>query len=103
MFKSTLEKVNDNNQLIRIKKILQDVEMYGILHLKTLTHVKESDRTYLLLEAKSRRPPYRLYFVLDELNDTLYIMDWSHKNIQQKTINKIAKGIKQGLLSFLTR
>ena len=52
---------------------------------------------YLLCEIKLHRPPYRLYVIFNQEKKTFYIVDWEHKEKQEKIINKLKEKIKEAI------
>jgi len=44
---------------------------------------------YLLCEMKVMRPPYRLYVIVDQKNNRFHIVEWEHKEKQEKVINEL--------------
>ena len=42
-------------------------------------------------------PPYRLYVIVDRKNDEFYVVEWEHKNKQQKVINNLTKKLHTGI------
>ena len=89
-FKRQLQKL-DADHLEIILKDFEKIEKWGLSVLKTL---KRSSK-YVLAEAKHRRPPYRLYVIIDEEKDVYMLVEWSHKNKQQKTIQFLSKNIEK--------
>ena len=85
-FQEQLHGIKEKTHKQRIKKILETVEKQG---LKCLKYLRNGRKGYKIYEYKLHKPPYRLYFLYDEPEDTLYVMIWAHKKYQQKIINKL--------------
>ena len=58
---------------------------------------------YLLGEMKVMRPPYRLYVIVDQKNDKFYIVEWQHKERQEKIINELRGKLLQAISLGLER
>jgi len=46
---------------------------------------------YVLGEIKHKKPPYRLYVVIDQEADTCAVVEWAHKKEQQEVIDKLQR------------
>ncbi len=85
-----------------VLKLIEKLKRMGRNSLKIL----DVEDYYLLCEMKIKRPPYRLYVIVDQKNDTYYIADWEHKGMQEKVINelktKLSSAISFGLDKIFT-
>jgi len=102
---SLQEKLKDakyRSHLQTISRLLRKLQNMGKNALKIL----DVEDCYLLCEMKVMRPPYRLYVVLDQKNNRFYIVDWAHKEKQEKLIQelsgKLSSAIKVGLDKIFT-
>lgn len=68
-----------------ISNLIIKLEKMGKNALKTL----DVEDYYLLCEMKTMKPPYRLYVIVNEKTNTFYIVDWEHKERQNKVINEL--------------
>lgn len=84
-FQKEIENINDKKQLELICKSIEKIERMGKNAIKLL-HVRNK---YILGEIKFMRPPYRLYVIFNQENETFYIVRWEHKEKQQKVINQL--------------
>ena len=68
---------------------------------KNAVKILDVEDYYLLAEMKTKRPPYRLYIIINQRNDTYYVVEWAHKEQQEKIINelkyKLSLAVKFGL------
>ena len=46
---------------------------------------------YVLGEIKHKKPPYRLYVVVDQEEDVCVVVEWAHKKEQQEIIDKLQR------------
>jgi hypothetical protein len=46
---------------------------------------------YLLTEMKVMNPPYRLYVIVDQNTNKFYIVEWEHKEKQDKVIEELKR------------
>ena len=85
------------SHLLLVNKLCNKVKTLGKNALKIL----DVEDYYLFGELKVMKPPYRLYVVVDQRKDIYYIVDWEHKDNQEKIINslkdKLALAIEIGL------
>ena len=82
------EKIKGNNyrsHLNIIQKLVKKLESMGKNALKIL----DVEKNYLLCEMKVMRPPYRLYVIVEQKENKYYIVDWEHKDNQEKIINEL--------------
>lgn len=81
--------------------LIRKIENSGLNVLKIL---KVKGR-YLLTEAKSRQPPYRLYVFVDQEKKIFYTAKWEHKKEQKRIIRELSKilekSLEQGLEQIL--
>ncbi len=82
------------DHLERIAKMIKKLRMHGKNALKIL----DVFSNYVLAEARAFKPPYRLYVVIDEMSNTFYVYEWSHKKKQKETIDRIKEDLKRALL-----
>ena len=68
-----------------ILSLLRKLDIMGRACLKILDVADH----YLLCEMKVMKPPYRLYVLADKRNKKFYILEWSHKEKQNKTIGEL--------------
>jgi mRNA-degrading endonuclease RelE of RelBE toxin-antitoxin system len=96
-FRRKLEKIKDRTQLKIIERMKNKLERMG----KNALNVLDVQEHYLLGEMKVMRPPYRLYIIVDQNNDMYYLVEWEHKEKQEKVINelkgRLSRAIKLGL------
>ena len=68
---------------------------------KNAVKILDVEDYYLLAEMKVKRPPYRLYIIINQRSDTYYVVEWTHKEQQEKIINelkyKLSLAVKFGL------
>jgi len=83
----------DKSHRVRIVKIIEEIKENGLNALKIL-RVRGK---YLLTEAKSKNPPYRLYVFVDQEKEIFYIAKWEHKKLQKKIIEEFAKILEESL------
>jgi len=92
-----IEKAHRKKILILVNKIRNN----GLNALKIL---KVRDK-YLLTEAKSKNPPYRLYVFVDQERKIFYLAKWEHKKAQKRIIESLSrildKSLEQGLEKVL--
>ncbi len=92
-----LEKPMYRSHLELIDKLCNKVKILGKNALKIL----DVEDYYLFGELKVMKPPYRLYVIVDQKKDIYYIVDWEHKDNQERIIkslkNKLALAIETGL------
>ena len=74
-----------------ISNLVEKLELMGEGAVKVLA-VQDQ---YLLGEMKVKRPPYRLYVVVDRRRVCFYLVDWEHKSSQESVIDRI-----KGKLAF---
>jgi len=84
-FQKEIENINEKKQLELICKSIEKIERMGKNAIKLL-HVRNK---YILGEIKFMKPPYRLYVIFNQENETFYIVRWEHKEKQQKVINQL--------------
>ena len=70
-----------------ISSLVKKLETMGKNSLKIL----DVENQYLLCEMKVKRPPYRLYVVVNQKETKFYIVDWEHKGNQEKVIKELRK------------
>ena len=58
---------------------------------KNSLKILDVENQYLLCEMKVKRPPYRLYVILNQKETKFYIVDWEHKGNQEKVIKELRK------------
>ncbi|MBI5347428.1 MAG: hypothetical protein HZB66_02365 [Candidatus Aenigmarchaeota archaeon] len=93
-FQRKIEKIIKNKKEKEIiYKLINKVRNLGKNALKILD-VRDQ---YLLCEMKVKRPPYRLYVMVDQSKDIFYIVDWEHKQKQEKVINELRKKLYTAL------
>jgi len=46
---------------------------------------------------KVKRPPYRLYVIVDQKNKIFYLVEWEHKNHQRKIIDKLKNKLSSAI------
>ena len=80
-----LEKLDKTHVKIILKKF-QKIRSNGLNTLKIL----RIRGNYLLCESKSRRPPYRLYVIVNQKKLVFYLVKWEHKKNQQKVIKELS-------------
>ncbi len=91
--RNKLEKSKNKIFAKTIKKIKAKIERMGTNALKPL-YVRDE---YLLGEVKVKRPPYRLYVIVDNKEKVYYLVDWEHKEAQQKVIEELKRKISLAL------
>jgi mRNA-degrading endonuclease RelE of RelBE toxin-antitoxin system len=91
----------DKAQQERILCLVKRIREQGIDAMKFLRPMGQ----YVIAEAKSKNPPYRLYIIMDKATNTAYLVSWVHKDKQRSEIAKLEglfeKGFKEGLEYFL--
>jgi len=92
-FRKSYSKIKDNGQKKIILNFFDRLSEQGANAVKILYVIDN----YILSEMKSHNPPYRLYIVLDQSEDKLYIVGWEHKNKQQQVIEKMKLKIKAAI------
>jgi len=90
LFQDKLKKIKDKNQLEIIFKLIKKLERMGKNALKIL----DVEDFYLLAEMKVKRPPYRLYVIVNQSTDTFYVVEWEHKKKQERVINELIGKLK---------
>jgi len=86
-------KINDKKQLELILKAKEKIRIMGEKAMKILY----SKGNYKLGEIKYKRPPYRLYIIYDQNDNTFYLTSWAHKKSQDRIIEKMKKDLKEVL------
>jgi hypothetical protein len=85
------------SHLDRISALKDKLGRMGKNTLKTL----DVEGPYILAEMKVLRPPYRLYVIVNEASEKYYLVDWEHKQNQEKVIRglkgKLELSIKFGV------
>lgn len=59
---------------------------------------------YVLGEIKHKKPPYRLYVVIDQEAEICAVVEWAHKKEQREIIEKLRRDVKklmEGLLGSI--
>jgi len=91
----------DRSHQERIIGLVKRIREQGIAAIKILRPIGR----YLIAEAKSKNPPYRLYIIVDKDTNTAYLVSWAHKDKQKHEIEKLASlfenGFERGLESML--
>lgn len=86
------------------KKILMFVRKIKNHGLNALKILKVRGK-YLLTEAKSKNPPYRLYVFVDQEKRIFYLAKWEHKKEQGRIIKNLSrlldKSLEHGLEEIL--
>lgn len=91
--KKKIKRINNKKQLELILKAEEKIARSGKDALKIL-YVREN---YMIGEIKYKKPPYRLYVIYDQENETSYLALWAHKKSQEKIIQKMKKGLENAL------
>ncbi|MCX8178931.1 MAG: hypothetical protein N3D75_03830 [Candidatus Aenigmarchaeota archaeon] len=76
-----------------IKSLIRKLKEQGKNSLKFL----DIQDQYILGEMKVKEPPYRLYVILNQKVDAYYIVDWSHKDEQARTIKSLKEKLKEAI------
>ena len=84
-FKQKIEKKRYRSHLKVILRLIKKLEKLGKRSIKIL----DIQDNYLLGEMKVKKPPYRLYVIVNRKRNIFYIVDWEHKNHQENIINKL--------------
>ncbi len=90
----TIERINDKKQLELILKAKEKIERRGGDALKIL-YVRKN---YAIGEVKYKSPPYRLYVIYDQNDETFYLALWAHKKLQEKIMQKMKKELEDILI-----
>jgi len=91
-FEQEIEKIEFSHKR-RILTLIRKIENSGLNALKIL----KVRGKYLLTEAKSKQPPYRLYVFVDQEKKIFYIAKWEHKKEQRRIIRKLSKTLEKSL------
>ena len=91
--KREIKRINDKKQLELILKAKEKITISGKDALKVL-YVREK---YMIGEIKYKKPPYRLYVIYDQKDETFYLAMWAHKKSQEKIIQRMKKGLENAL------
>jgi len=86
-FQEKLRKRKYRDHLKMIHRLIKKLEKLGKNTLKIL----DVQDHYLLCEMKVMKPPYRLYVIADQRNNSYYVVKWEHKKKQEKIINELKK------------
>jgi len=86
-------RIKDRRQLELILKAKEKIERMGKDAIKIL-YTREN---HVLGEIKYKSPPYRLYVIYDQSDETFYLALWAHKKAQEKII----QGMKRKLENVL--
>ena len=84
-FQKEIGRIRDKKQVELILKSFKKIERMGMNCLKLLLVANK----YALGEIKFKRPPYRLYVIVDQESEKYYLIRWDHKKDQQKVINEL--------------
>ena len=84
-FQMKLKKSKFKAHLKTIFRLIKKLRKMG----KNALNILDVQEHYLLCEMKVMRPPYRLYVIVDQKTNKYYIVDWEHKEKQEKVINKL--------------
>ena len=82
-FQIALNKTKSHARIIL--KLIQKLERMGKNTLKIL----DVQDQYLLCEMKVMKPPYRLYVIADQKSNKYYVVEWEHKQKQEKIIKEL--------------
>ena len=58
---------------------------------------------YILGEIKYKKPPYRLYVIVDQKEKIFLLVDWEHKENQEKIIKILMKNLKHGIYKMFEK
>ncbi len=82
-----------------ILKAFRKIKKMGLNAIKIL----KIHENYILGEIKYKKPPYRLYVIVDQKEKIFLLVDWEHKENQEKIIRILLKNLKHGIYEILEK
>ena len=94
--KKKIKSINKDHRRF-ILKAFQKIKKMGLNALKIL----KAYENYLLCEIKFKKPPYRLYVIVDQKEKTFFLVEWEHKKNQKRILDILSKSLKNGIKKII--